>query len=79
MPGTNLTAVEAAAGHPVSVTERHVTLDLTTSDSTFATTSRIAFTCAHPGASTWIDFVGASIEKVTLNGVDLPAAYEDGR
>ena len=80
MPGTNLTAVEAAARATlVSVTEQHVTLDLTTSDSTFATTSRIAFTCAHPGASTWIDFVGASIEKVTLNGVDLPAAYEDGR
>jgi aminopeptidase N len=80
MPGTNLTAVEAAARATlVSVTEQHVTLDLTTSDSTFATTSRIAFTCAHPGASTWIDFVGASIEKVTLNGVELPAAYEDGR
>ena len=44
MPGTNLTAVEAAARATlVSVTEQHVTLDLTTSDSTFATTSRIAF------------------------------------
>ena len=80
MPGTNLTAVEAAERAAVlSVHAQEVTLDLTTSDTTFATTSRISFTCSEPGSATFVDFVGASVDKVTLNGEVLDTAYEDGR
>ncbi|HPB71461.1 MAG TPA: aminopeptidase N [Phycicoccus sp.] len=80
MPGTNLTAVEAAARAAVlSVSSYAVDLDVTTSERTFATTSRITFTCSAPGTDTFVDFVGESVESVTLNGIPQPAAYEDGR
>ncbi|MCA0336118.1 MAG: aminopeptidase N [Actinobacteria bacterium] len=80
MPGTNLTRAEAAdRAALIDVSTYDVTLDLTTSETTFATTSRITFTCSAPGADTFVDFVGASVEKVRLNGEVVPTAYEDGR
>ncbi|MFK5582248.1 aminopeptidase N [Serinicoccus sp. LYQ131] len=82
MPGSNLTRDEASARSQLVATESYdVVLDLTCGAETFATTSTVHFSCSAPGASTWIDFVGPSVERVVLNGVELdPAAvFADAR
>ncbi|HEX6916935.1 MAG TPA: aminopeptidase N [Phycicoccus sp.] len=82
MPGTNLTREEAATRSALVTVDRHdVELDVTTGPETFATTSTIRFSCARPGAETFLDFVGASVEAITVNGAELdPAAhYADHR
>ncbi|TIC87432.1 aminopeptidase N [Nocardioides sp. GY 10113] len=86
MPGMNLTRDEATArGALIDVTAYDVDLDLTqaTEDgaTTFGSTSTITFTCAEPGAETWLDLVDATIEEITLNGapIDPATAYADSR
>ncbi|ANS78518.1 Membrane alanine aminopeptidase N [Serinicoccus hydrothermalis] len=82
MPGTNLTRDEAAARSALIQTESYdVALDLTRGAETFGTRTIVRFTCASPGEDTWIDFVGASVERVELNGTELdPAtAWVDSR
>jgi len=82
VPGTNLTRVEAEERAAlVGDVTYEVTLDLTTDEHTFATSSTIAFTCATPGASTFVDFIGDAVTSVTLNGTPLEAAglFADSR
>ncbi|TQM96122.1 aminopeptidase N [Ornithinimicrobium humiphilum] len=82
MPGTNLTRDEATRRSQLVATDSYaVALDLTTGPETFRTTSTVRFSCAEPGAETWIDFVGASVERVVLNGRELDPAqvWADGR
>ncbi|MDO5738944.1 MAG: aminopeptidase N [Ornithinimicrobium sp.] len=82
MPGTNLTRDEAAQRSALLSTSSYdVALDLTHGPKTFGTTSTVRFSCADPGAESWIDFVGTSVESVVLNGRELdPAqAWESGR
>ncbi|WP_299517702.1 aminopeptidase N [uncultured Serinicoccus sp.] len=75
MPGTNLTRDEAAARSALIRTESYdVVLDLTRGAETFSTRSTVRFTCSRPGESTWIDFVGPSVERVVLNGTELDPA-----
>ncbi|WP_298747376.1 aminopeptidase N [uncultured Serinicoccus sp.] len=75
MPGTNLTRDEAAARSALIRTESYdVVLDLTRGSETFSTRSTVRFTCSRPGESTWIDFVGPSVERVVLNGTELDPA-----
>ena len=79
MPGKNLTRVEAEERAAlVSVQAYAVELDLTTSDRTFATTSTLTFTATEAG-STFVDFIGESVEKVTLNGEAVEPAYDGFR
>ncbi|WP_370894123.1 aminopeptidase N [Janibacter sp. GXQ6167] len=81
MPGTNLTRDEAAARAAlIEVSHYDITLDLTTSETTFATTNSLTFTCTEPGAETFLDFIG-TVERITLNGVDLDPAehFADSR
>ncbi len=79
MPGKNLTRAEAEERAAlVSVQAYSVDLDLTTSETTFATTSTITFS-ATDGASTFVDFLGKSVEKVTLNGESVEPAYDGTR
>ncbi|MFC7487977.1 aminopeptidase N [Knoellia sp. CPCC 206453] len=79
MPGKNLTRVEAEERAAlVSVQAYAVELDLTTSETTFATTSTITFT-ATEGAATFVDFLGESIDRVTLNGEAVEPAYDGSR
>jgi len=60
VPGTNLTREEAATRAAlVTVDRQDVDLDVTTGSETFSTRSTIHFSCAHPGAETFVDFVGA--------------------
>ena len=82
MPGTNLTRDEAQTrARLLSVDSYTVDLDLTTSEQTFATTTRIAFTCTEPGAETFVDLLNATIHELTLNGAALDPAevYVDNR
>ncbi|WP_299447361.1 aminopeptidase N [uncultured Phycicoccus sp.] len=82
MPGTNLTRDEAAARSGlITVDTYDIALDVTTGDETFATTSTVRFSCSSPGAETFLDFVGASVDELVVNGTSLdPAAhYADSR
>lgn len=81
MPGTNLTRAEAhARAALVTVDTYTVDLDLTTSDTTFRSTSTVTFS-ATAGASTFIDLIAPSVERISLNGRDIdPAgAFADSR
>ncbi len=64
----------------VSVTRMSVDLDLTVGPDTFASTTRIEFTAAEPGSSTFVDLKARSVSSLELNGRPLdPASVEDGR
>ena len=80
MPGTNLTRDEARERSALVAVDSYVVeLDLTTSERTFQVVSTIRFSCAQPGSGTFVDFVGDSVESVTLNGQTVETAYEDSR
>lgn len=82
MPGTNLTRDEAATRAALlDVTSYAVTLDLTTGDTTFASTTTLEFTCREPGSSTFADLVAPTVREITLNGrsLDPATAYADSR
>jgi aminopeptidase N len=82
MPGTNLTRDEAASRAALlDVASYTVDLDLTTSESTFASTTTIRFGCRQPGADTFVDLLGATVHEITLNGapLDPASAYADSR
>ncbi len=80
MPGKNLTREEAVTRAAlVSVDSYDVQLDLTTSETTFATTTTVRFDAAEPGGETFLDLIADSVERLTLNGSDLdPAEHYDG-
>ena len=72
MPGKNLTRDEAALRAGLLRVETYdVQLDLTTGPQTFRTVSTVRFSCAEPGVATFIDLIADSVQRVTLNGVDL--------
>jgi aminopeptidase N len=57
-----------------------VRLDLTTGADRFASTTTVTFNCAQPGASTFIEFIGPSVQSAVLNGRAVAAsAFADGR
>ncbi len=80
MPGTNLTRDEARErAHLLQVGSYDVTLDVTTGDEHFASTTRVHFACREPGASTFIDLIAPRVHSVVLNGRSLdPAQVADG-
>jgi aminopeptidase N len=74
VPGENLTRVEAQERKAlVSVSSYDVSLDLTTGDETFLSTTVVTFSAAS-GASTFIDAFTRTVRSVNLNGVELDAA-----
>ena len=79
MPGENLTKAEAQERKAlVDVQSYAVTLDLTTGNETFASSTVVTFS-ARPGASTFIDAITNTVHSVALNGVSLdPAVVSDG-
>jgi len=82
VPGTNLTREEAAARAALVTVDRHdVELDVTTGPETFSTRSTITFTCTRPGAETFLDFLGGTVEEITVNGsrLDPQEHYADSR
>ena len=82
MPGTNLTRDEAATRSSlIAVDSYDVTLDLTTGEETFGSTTVLRFSCRRPGSATFADLVGATVHSITLNGRSLDPAevYADSR
>jgi aminopeptidase N len=81
MPGTNLTRAEASErARMLTVDGYDISLDLTVSDSHFASTTVIRFRCVDSGGSTFVDLDGADVRSITLNGrpVEL-GCYADSR
>jgi aminopeptidase N len=77
MAPPNLTRADAQARAALlQVADYTVALDLTDGGgkpggSTFTTDVTVRFSCREPGASSWIDFVGAEVRSATLNGAAL--------
>jgi aminopeptidase N len=63
----------------ITVDRMTVDLDLAVSETTFASVTRIEFTCAEPGSDTWLDFRPAQAHDIRLNGqpIDLDGAAGD--
>jgi len=75
VPGINLTRDEAAERAALlAVTDYEVTVDLSVDSTTFASTTVVRFTCARPGASTFIDLIAPTVREVVLNGQVLDVA-----
>jgi aminopeptidase N len=86
MPGKNLSRDEAARRAALlSVSSYRISLDLGNAADpqprTFGSTSTITFTCAEPGASSFLDLIAPSVRSVTLNGVELDPdeVFQDSR
>ncbi|WP_026818489.1 aminopeptidase N [Arthrobacter castelli] len=82
----NLSRNEAARrSQLISVQSYDISLDLRTAPDPdaagFTTQSIITFTCGEPGAGTFLDFIGAGVHSVMLNGraQDLDEVVSDGR
>ena len=82
MPGQNLTRDEALQRASVLAVDSYtVELDLTRSESRFASTTTVRFSCAAPGETVFADLVDAAVSEITLNGeaLDPGAVYADSR
>ncbi|KNX36718.1 aminopeptidase N [Luteipulveratus halotolerans] len=82
MPGKNLTREEARTRADLLAVESYdVTLDLTTGPETFSTRSEVTFGARTAGAESFIDFIGDSVQSITLNGESLDPAthFADNR
>ena len=81
MPAENLTRAEARERAAVVTTQSYdVTLDLSTSPTTFGSRTVVRFG-ATPGASTFIDLIAPTVHEVTLNGrtLDVAEVFADSR
>jgi len=80
LPGENLTRAEAQARAAIiDVQSYKIELDLTTSETTFASKTTVNFTSKKVGAETFIDAITNAVHSVTLNGEALDvAAVNDG-
>ena len=75
---TNLTRVEAGARSAlIDVTGYRVELDLAQGAMTFESTSTVRFSCAEPGASTFLDVKPQRLHRATLNDVEINASDFD--
>jgi aminopeptidase N len=78
---SNLTRDEARArAELIRVESYQVQLDFSGSDATFESVSTARFSCARPGAATFLELTAPAVTRITLNGqeVDL-AAFADDR
>ncbi|MGH8792107.1 MAG: M1 family metallopeptidase, partial [Stackebrandtia sp.] len=75
-----LSQIEAAErARLLHVDSYDVTLDLTGDDKTFVSRSRVRFSCAEPGATTFIEIAAAAVDSAILNGepIDVSTYAED--
>lgn len=82
MSSANLTRQETAArSAAVNVREVRVELDLqgarNSEERGFGTTTTLAFDASEP--TTWIDFIGESVDHVMVNDVEVPIEYDGAR
>ncbi|MDX6206944.1 MAG: aminopeptidase [Frankiales bacterium] len=76
----NMTRDEAQArARLLRVNGYEIALDLTTGDTNFRSASTVTFSCATPGAASYIDLTADEVREIELNGVPLsPADHFDG-
>ncbi len=79
MPAENLSRLEAQERAQILQTkDYHIYLDVTTPD-TFSSKTVVNFT-ATPGSSSFIDLIAQSVERIVLNGAELPLeSFHDSR
>ncbi|MGW5437683.1 aminopeptidase N [Nocardia asteroides] len=82
MTTANLTRSETAArSAAVTVRDYRVDLDISGAEDRerddFATTTTVTFEAT--GDRTWLDFLGRSVESVTVNGRDVPVEFDGAR
>ncbi len=78
MPGDNLTRIEAQERKShLTVDAYDVTLDLTTGDEVFRSTTVVRFS-AKVGASTFIDAFTRTVHSIELNGAAVDTSASDG-
>jgi len=76
---SNLTRDEARdRADLLSVASYAVELDLTGPDTTFNSAATIRFSCARPGADTFIEIAAPAVTQITLNGGAVDLAAFDG-
>jgi len=77
----NLTREEARERAAlIKVISYQVDLDLTGGDGTFVSQSVVRFSCAVPGAGTFVDLAAPAVSRITLNGEPVaPAAFDGER
>jgi aminopeptidase N len=76
---SNLTRDEARdrAGL-LKVASYQVELDLTGPEATFGSVTSVRFSCARPGADTFIELTAPTVTQITLNGAPVDLAAFDG-
>jgi aminopeptidase N len=77
----NLTREEARERAAlIKVTSYQVDLDLTGGDVTFGSRSVVRFSCAVPGAGTFVNLTAPAVSRITLNGEPVaPGAFDGER
>lgn len=80
MPGENLTRKEAQERAAlIKVASYEIHLDLTSDEKTFLSSTKVRFSANTVGASTFIDAITHSVQRITLNGTELdPSIVSDG-
>ncbi len=77
MPGTNIKQVEAAErSEIIKVSSYAIDLDLTTGAENFRVKTTVKFAGLKPGATTYIDCVGARVISAKLNGADFDPRFD---
>jgi aminopeptidase N len=76
---SNLTRDEARdRAELLRVESYQVDLDLTGSDATFGSVTIVRFSCARPGAGTFIELTAPTVMQIMLNGAPVDLAAFDG-
>ena len=76
---SNLTRDEARErAELLSVASYQVELDLTGPDTTFGSATTVRFSCARPGADTFIELTAPAVTHIMLNGAPVDQAAFDG-
>ena len=77
MPGTNIKQVEAAERSAIiKVASYAIDLDLTTGAQNFRVKTTVRFAGLKPGATTYLDCVGARVISAKLNGADFDPRFD---
>jgi len=77
VPGTNIKQAEAAERSGlIKVSSYRIDLDLTTGAENFRVKTTIAFAGLKPGATTYIDCVGAKVVSAKLNGTEFDPKFD---
>jgi aminopeptidase N len=77
VPGTNIKQVEAAERSAIiKVSSYAIDLDLTTGAENFRVKTTVKFAGLKPGATTYIDCVGARVLSAKLNGADFDPRFD---